>query len=132
MTTARFWRDNATRYNLMATRCGNCGKVTFPPRHVCPVCHRRSMGKMQRFKLSGVGEVYSFSLVHEAPSAFELQKPYLIGIIKMPEGVMLTAQIIDCDAVDVMIGMKVRATLRKIGEEGPGGIIHYGYKFAPQ
>jgi uncharacterized OB-fold protein len=132
MTTARFWRDNATRYNLMATRCGNCGKVTFPPRHVCPVCHRRSMGKMQRFKLSGVGEVYSFSLVHEAPSAFELQKPYLIAIIKMEEGVMLTAQLIDCDAVDVMIGMKVRATLRKIGEEGPGGIIHYGYKFAPQ
>ena len=52
MTTARFWRDNATRYNLMATRCGSCGKVTFPPRHVCPICHRRSMGKMEKFRLS--------------------------------------------------------------------------------
>lgn len=132
MTTARFWRDNATRYNLMATRCGNCGKVTFPPRHVCPVCHRKSMGKMQRFKLSGEGEVYSFTLVHEAPSAFELQKPYIIAIVKMSEGVMLTSQLIDCEPSEVHIGMKVRTTLRKIGEEGPGGIIHYGYKFTPQ
>ena len=131
MTTARFWRDNQTRYNLMATRCGNCGKVTFPPRNVCPVCHRKSMGKMERFQLSGEGEVYSFTVVHEAPSAFEMQKPYLLAIIKMKEGVMLTAQLIDCELADVKIGMKVKATIRKIGEEGPGGIIHYGYKFVP-
>ncbi|OPY32489.1 MAG: hypothetical protein A4E32_01071 [Methanomassiliicoccales archaeon PtaU1.Bin124] len=131
MTTARFWRDNQTRYNLMATRCGNCGKVTFPPRNVCPVCHRKSMGKMKRFQLNGEGEVYSFTVVHEAPSAFEMQKPYVLAMIRMDEGVMLTAQLIDVEAADVKIGMKVKATIRKIGEEGPGGIIHYGYKFTP-
>jgi len=131
MTTARFWRDNQTRYNLIATKCGNCGKVTFPPRHVCPVCHRKSMGKMEKLQLSGVGEVYSFSVVQEAPAAFEMQKPYVIAIIKMTEGVMLTAQIIDCEPGEISIGMKVKATLRRIGEEGPGGIIHYGYKFVP-
>ncbi|MCE5296592.1 MAG: Zn-ribbon domain-containing OB-fold protein [Euryarchaeota archaeon] len=131
MTTARFWRDNATRYNLIATKCGNCGKVTFPPRNVCPVCHRKSMGKMEKIHLSGHGEVYSFSVVYDAPLAFEMQKPYVIAIIKMAEGVMLTAQIIDCECCEVAIGMKVKATLRKIGEEGPGGVIHYGYKFVP-
>lgn len=131
MTIARFWRDNQTRYNLMATKCGNCGKVTFPPRNVCPVCHRKSMGKMERFHLSGEGEVFSFTVVHDAPPAFEMQKPYVLAMVKMKEGVMLTSQIIDCDASEVKIGMKVKATLRKIGEEGPGGVIHYGYKFAP-
>ncbi len=132
MTTARFWRDNATRYNLMATRCGSCGKVTFPPRHVCPICHRRSMGKMEKFRLSGKGEVYSFSLVHDAPAAFELQKPYIVAMIKMDEGVMMTAQLSDCEYAEVKIGMRVKATLRKIGEEGAGGVIHYGYKFVPE
>ncbi len=75
MTTARFWRENATRYNLMATRCGFCGKVTFPPRHVCPICHRKSIGKMEQFKLNGKGEVYSFSVVHEAPPRSSCRSP---------------------------------------------------------
>jgi hypothetical protein len=26
---------------------------------------------------------------------------------------------------------KVHTTMRKLGEEGPSGIIHYGYKFIP-
>ena len=29
------------------------------------------------------------------------------------------------------IGLKVRATFRKLREEGKAGVIHYGYKFAP-
>jgi uncharacterized OB-fold protein len=89
------------------------------------------MGKMEMFKLSGKGEVYSFTLVHEAPAAFELQKPYIVVMIKMDEGVMMTAQLSDCEYAEVKIGMRVKATLRKIGEEGAGGVIHYGYKFVP-
>ena len=105
----------------MATRCGSCGKVTFPPRHVCPICHRRSMGKIGPPRLSGKEQaLYSFSLVHDAPAALELQKPYIVAMIKMDEGVMMTAQLSDCEYADVKIGMRVKATLRKIGEEGPG------------
>ena len=29
------------------------------------------------------------------------------------------------------MGMKVKTTLRKLGEDGPAGVIHYGYKFVP-
>jgi uncharacterized OB-fold protein len=79
-----------------------------------------------------MGEVYSYSLVHEAPAAFEMQKPYVVAMIKMDEGVMMTAQLTDCEPAEVQIGMRVKATLRKIGEEGPGGVIHYGYKFVPE
>jgi len=49
----------------------------------------------------------------------------------MDEGIRLTGQIIDCEPADVTIGMRVQATIRKVGEEGPSGIIHYGYKFMP-
>jgi uncharacterized OB-fold protein len=131
MTVARFWRENESRYNLIGTKCGNCGRLYFPPRSVCPVCHRKSLGKMEHFHLEGKGEVLSFSIVHDAPSQFELQKPYVIAIIMMDEGIRLTGQIIDCEPADVTIGMRVQATIRKVGEEGPSGIIHYGYKFMP-
>ena len=132
MTIARFWRENSPRYNLKATKCGNCGKISFPPRTVCPECHRKSIGKMQEFQLSGRGEVYSFSIVHDAPAQFQMQKPYIVAMIKLDEGIMVTGQVIDCELDKVDIGMRVWASFRKLGEEGPGGVIHYGYKFHPE
>ncbi|MCX6653440.1 MAG: Zn-ribbon domain-containing OB-fold protein [Methanomassiliicoccales archaeon] len=131
MATARFWRENPSRYNLAAAKCGVCGKVFFPPRGVCSQCHRQSIGKMQPLQLKGEGEVYSHTVVHEAPSQMEMLKPYIVVMVKMDEGVMITSQLIDCDSKDVKIGMRVRTTLRRLGEDGPAGVIYYGYKFAP-
>ncbi|MDD1747693.1 MAG: Zn-ribbon domain-containing OB-fold protein [Methanomassiliicoccales archaeon] len=131
MATARFWRENPSRYNLKAVRCNNCGRVFFPPRGVCSVCHRKSIGKMECLNLKGEGEVFSFTVVHEAPSQFEILKPYMVVMVKMDEGVMLTSQLINSDPKDVKIGMRVKATLRRLGEDGPSGVIYYGYKFRP-
>jgi uncharacterized OB-fold protein len=132
MTVARFWRENEPRYNLTGAKCGICGRLYFPPRSVCPVCHRKSIGKMEPFKLKGTGEVFTFSVVHDAPSQFELQKPYVIAIIQMDEGIRVTGQVIDCEPNEVAVGMRVKATIRKLGEEGSSGLIHYGYKFKPE
>jgi uncharacterized OB-fold protein len=87
MTVARFWRENESRYNLIGTKCGNCGGLYFPPRTVCPVCHRKSLGKMEHLKLGGKGEGLSFSIVHDAPSQFELPEALCDAIIGMEEGV---------------------------------------------
>jgi len=62
---------------------------------------------------------------------FEMQKPYVMAIIEMDEGVRLTSQLIDVKPEDVRIGMKVQASFRKLGQEGDAGVIHYGYKFRP-
>lgn len=86
---------------------------------------------MENVRFKGEGEVYSFSLIHDAPSQFELIKPYVVALIQLDEGVMITSQVIDCDPSELRIGMRVRSTMRKLGEEGPGGVIHYGYKFVP-
>jgi len=129
MAAPRFWREAPSRYNLVASRCGNCGHVAFPPRSFCPMCHRESIGRIERFKLSGKGKVHSFSVVHEVPQGMERMKPYVIALIRMEEGVLLTAQVIDIEPSEMRIGMPVRATLRRLGEDGPEGVIHYGYKF---
>jgi len=87
---------------------------------------------MNRFQLGGKGTVVTYTIIHDAPAQFELQKPYVMGIIEMDEGVRLTSQLIDVKPEDVKIGMKVQATFRKLGQEGEAGVIHYGYKFRPQ
>jgi len=126
---ARFWREIPQRYNLIGNRCGSCDKVYFPPREACPDCRRKSIGKMMDLKLSGKGEILSYTIIHVGPEDFEEQVPYPIAIIKLEEGPCVTAQIVDCDIDDVKIGMKVESTFRRIQEDGYVGAIYYGYKF---
>ncbi|MFQ5919891.1 MAG: Zn-ribbon domain-containing OB-fold protein [Thermoplasmata archaeon] len=131
MAIPRFWREIQSRYNLVGTRCGNCGTLDFPPRDVCPKCGRKSIGKMEKVPLSGKGSVVSFTTVHQAPKGFDGTKPYLLAIVELKDGARLTSQIIDCDPADIAIGMPVEATFRKLGQDGTSGIIYYGYKFRP-
>jgi uncharacterized protein len=134
MSIARFWRETPRRYNLGGSKCTTCGTVYFPPRAVCPVCtsHRQSIEKMVPFPLSGEGTVLSYTVVHDAAEGFEMQVPYVVALVKTDEGPVLTGQVVDVDPASVAIGLKVRATFRKLREEGRAGVIHYGYKFAPK
>jgi uncharacterized OB-fold protein len=128
---ARFWREIPQRYNLIANQCNSCNRIYFPPKEACPYCRRKSFGKMEDIKLSGKGEVITYTVIHVAPEDFEKQVPYIIAIIKLNEGPNITAQIVDCKIEDISIGMKVEKTFRKIQEDGYTGAIHYGYKFRP-
>ena len=125
----RFWREIQQRYNLKAKKCELCERVYFPPREACPYCRRKSMDKMKDIKLSGRGEVLTYTIIHVGPEAFEEQVPYPIAIIQLEEGPKVTAQIVDCNIEDVHIGMKVQSTFRKIQQDGSTGAIYYGYKF---
>ncbi len=131
MASPRFWREIQSRYNLLGTKCGNCGALDFPPRTVCPKCGRKSIGRMTKQKLSGRGTVISYTVVHDAPSSFDLLKPYVLAVIELEEGARLTSQIIDVDPGEVKVGTQVEAAFRRLGQEGEAGIIQYGYKFRP-
>ena len=125
----RFWRESRHRYRLVGTRCTNCDTLYFPPRVIFPTCRRESVGKMKEEEMSGAGEIYSFTVVHDGLEQFKMQIPYVMALVKMKEGPFLTAQIVDCSPEEVKIGTKVTATLRKVRSEGKAGIIQYGYKF---
>ncbi|MCL4444298.1 MAG: Zn-ribbon domain-containing OB-fold protein [Thermoplasmataceae archaeon] len=126
---SRFWRESNHRYRLIAIKCGNCNEVYFPPRDVCPKCHRESIGKMRETQLSGKGEIVSYTIVHDAPPAFMRQRPYVLALIKLDEGPTITGQIVDADHEALEIGKRVRNVFRKVREDGKSGIIQYGYKF---
>jgi uncharacterized protein len=84
-----------------------------------------------KHNLSGLGEIYSFSTMYNAPKGFEEQKPYTVALVKMDDGPMITAQLTDVDHDQVSIGMRVEMVTRKIREDGSEGQIIYGYKFRP-
>ena len=126
---ALHWRLIQPRYNLVGTKCINCDEHFFPPRNLCPTCRRKS--KIEGFKFSGKGKVYTFSVIHAAPTGFEFQKPYAVAIVELEEGTMLTTQIVDIEPELIEIGMPVEMTFRKIMADNDAGIIRYGYKFRP-
>lgn len=82
----------------------------------------------QPFALSGNGTVYSYTLVSDVPAGYEEQAPYLMGMIKLDEGPMVTAQLTDPDG-EIAIGDRVEMVTRKLTTEGANGMIVYGYKF---
>jgi uncharacterized OB-fold protein len=81
--------------------------------------------------MTGLGEVYSYTTVYNAPAGFEFAAPYVIALIKLEEGPMLTAQLADIDPGEVSIGMPVEMVTRKLRTDGDEGMIVYGYKFRP-
>ncbi len=131
MVVAREWREIPGRYNLEGTKCGVCGKLFFPSRGFCPYCRRQSFGKMEPYPLKQTGEVYSFSIVHQSDGFNPRQCPYAVALVKNDDGLMLAGQLVDIELADVKIGLRVRAVLRKLDEDGKAGIIHYAFKFVP-
>lgn len=126
--TAKFWREQESRYNLEGTRCTNCGSYFFPPRSVCPHCRRK--GSIVPHKFNGSGEVVTYTTLYQAPRNSNRQVPFNLAIIKLDEGSRLLSEVV-CEPDALRIGLRVRAVFRKLGEEGERGIIYYGTKFVP-
>ena len=82
----------------------------------------------EQYTFAGTGEIYSFTTLQETPEGFDEQAPYMLALIKLDEGPMITAQITDVDE-PVAIGDKVEMVTRKLTTEGARGMIVYGYKF---
>jgi scaffold protein (connect acetoacetyl-CoA thiolase and HMG-CoA synthase) len=125
MPSPAYARETPQRYRMEAGRCTTCGSVAFPPKKTCPRCRH---DRVERFALPDEGTVTTWTVIHAAPDAFEMQTPYVLAIVDLG-GVGVTAQVVDCDPGDLSVGCKVRRTLRRISTEGKAGIIHYGYKF---
>lgn len=89
---------------------------------------RKPDAQSERFTFAGTGEIYSFTTVQEPPAGYEDQTPYVLALVKLDEGPLITAQITDLDAPPV-IGDRVEMVTRKLTTEGERGMIVYGYKF---
>lgn len=128
METSRHWRLKDQRYALVGEECDNCGTKLFPPRDVCLECEAPAK---ELFTFTGLGEVYSYTTIYDAPAGFEQYAPYTVALVKLDEGPLLTAQLTDIDPDSVEIGLPVEMVTRKLRSDGEEGMIVYGYKFRP-
>jgi uncharacterized OB-fold protein len=125
---ARHWRETPERYRLEAKKCIKCGSIQFPARLICPDCGAR---EFETLRLSGKGELATYTVIHVAPMGFTDLTPYAVGIVKLDEGIQVMGQISDCNPEELKIGDRVVTQFRRINEEGKTGMLIYGYKFVP-
>jgi uncharacterized OB-fold protein len=85
---------------------------------------------LQRAQLPAAGVIYSYTVVLEAPEGYEEQAPYIIALVQLNGGPMISAQLTDLDG-PIAIGDPVEMVTRKLTTEGDKGMLVYGYKFRP-
>jgi len=128
MSAPKFWREIPQRYRFEAAKCKKCGKISFPPRLICPSCKTREFEKV---RLNDRGKIETFTIIRIAPTGFTDEAPYPVAIVNLGDDVKILCQVADCEPLDLKIGMAVRLEFRKIQQEGHAGIINYGYKCVP-
>lgn len=128
MDIAKHWRQRASRYRLEGQRHRTTGEVRFPAQSAMPGEDQQAW---EPHTLSGKGELYSFSMQHQAATGYAQATPYLVALVRLAEGPLITAQLTDCAENDVQIGMQVEMVTRRLKDSGADGVLIYGYKFRP-
>jgi uncharacterized OB-fold protein len=82
-------------------------------------------------ELSRKGRVVTSTVIHVAPTDFQMEAPYAMAVVETPEGARLMVQVVDCDPTNVATDLEVRLEFRRIRKEGRAGILCYGCKAVP-
>jgi uncharacterized OB-fold protein len=108
-----YW-NAARERRLLIRKCNACGVKHFMPRHLCPHCWSDQLEWVQS---QGRGSIYSFSIVHRAPTpTFAVKTPYVIALVDLDEGPRMFANVVGHDALDVAIGDRVSVTFEDRGD----------------
>jgi uncharacterized protein len=120
------WTVEGDVVRLSGSRCVACGDVAFPPHQQCPACGADS--GQATVALSGVGTLYTFSVIHVAPEGFAT--PYAVGYVDLPEGVRLFGQI-EVRAAELRIGQRLAVTLGPVRIRDGRAVIGCKFKEPP-
>ncbi len=128
MELPRYHRLRNALYRLEGSVCRACGARAFPARPRCQACGK---GETAPLAFSGRGRLYSFTRVAQPPRGFATVAPYAVGMVRLDEGPMVTAQLADVEGLELTLDMEVEMCTRKIRDASENGFIVYGYKFRP-
>ena len=129
MDIPRHWRLRNQRYGLVGEVCPHCTAKIFPPRDICPECGGEAKTD---YTFSGLGRIYSYTMIYDAPAGYEEFAPYVVALVKLDEGPMVTAQLTDLGDQPIEIGAPVEMVTRRLRQDGDErGLLVYGYKFRP-
>jgi uncharacterized OB-fold protein len=116
-------REERQNMRLYGQKCGACGAVSYPRRHLCWQC---SSDRLAEHRLGRRGRVFTFTKDHLVPNP---DPPTVMVAADLEGGGRFYAQLTDCDPATVAFEQPVELCFRRI-HEGEG-IVNYFWKFRP-
>ncbi len=111
--TKPYW-DAANNGVFMIQQCQDCQGFIMYPRCFCPYCLSE---RVQWVTSEGKGTVYTYSIVHRAPSPdFAEEVPYIVAYIELDEGPRMMSRI-HAEPDQIVVGMRVKVDFEKFSPE---------------
>ncbi len=120
--SAPFW-EAARRGELVMQGCGNCGRLRFPPRPMCPYCQSVDVTWSP---MSGRGTIWSFVVPHPPLlPAYAEQAPYNVVVVALEEDptLRLVGNLVTSgdgpinELLDINIGAPVRVVFTEVSDD---------------
>ena len=111
--TEPFW-EGTRRGVLRIQRCRGCGSWRWTPQLACPRCWSEDT---EWAEASGLGRVYSYTVVHRAVDPARFRTPYVLAIVRLDEGPHLLTNIVGCEPDAVRVDMRVAVCFEPLDEE---------------
>jgi uncharacterized protein len=106
-----FWRAAAAE-TLVVEHCSSCERFVHPPRDRCPRCR----GELAWRPVSGLGTVYSTTVVHRAwLEDFDRPVPYTLLLVELTEqqGLLMVSDCSEETGRDIRIGDPVTVVFER-------------------
>jgi len=105
------FQEAALQGVLKIPHCSHCERAHWYPRPLCPRC---LSDKIEWKTASGLGEVYSFTIMRRA------KPPYAIAYVTLDEGPVMMTNVVNCDLERIQVGMRVKVVFQA---DGSGSLV---------
>ncbi len=109
---APYWRA-AAEGRLSLQRCPGCDAAVWYPRGLCPEC---GGVELPWFDASGLGTIYSFTIVRRGMGEYVEAAPYVLAYVELEEGPRVLTNIIGCELETVAVADPVRAVFDPVAD----------------
>jgi uncharacterized OB-fold protein len=115
---------------LEGQRCKSCGAIFLGDRHVCSSCS--SIGQLEAIKLSNLGTLYVYSIIHRSFPGIET--PYVSAIVDLEGGGTVKGNLINIepDPGKIELGMPVEVIFEIAPRKDAEGNEYLTYYFQPR
>jgi uncharacterized OB-fold protein len=80
------------------------------PRPICPVCHSVETSWEEA---SGLGRIYSFTIIRRPAGAYAGADPYAFAYVELAEGPRMLTNIVDCDPMTLQVDQEVEVVFHQ-------------------
>jgi len=112
--TSKFW-EALSNGKFTTTKCGDCGRLSFPPQADCPNCMSPNVTWVD---LGTTAELVTFTYVQVTPTSFVDSDPYVVAIGRLKEGLKVLAWLEGADPSKLKPGAQMRVETRKNKDGG--------------